>query len=351
MTGVAAAPVPVPAAVLAAALAGALLVAGCSTSGAAPRAHATRATRATESSSPAATNSPAGTPATPAAPSRLRVHPMPWRLPQPLAREALVPRGTRSVLVAGGLLSGDRSSAATYLLRLDHGTVTRLPDLTTPVHDVAGASQGATALVVGGGGSVEESVVQERSTGAWRPAGRLPTPRSDLSAVTVGREVYVLGGYDGRSVALGDVLVSRTGRHWRVAGRLPVPVRYAAVARVGAAIWVIGGERAGVMVDAVQRVDLRTGRAELVGHLPRPVGHAAVLVLAGRMLLAGGRTSADRLTDRLWWVRGGRVTPAGRLPHPLADSAVAARGPHTAYLVGGETPAPSDRVLRVTYGP
>jgi hypothetical protein len=69
------------------------------------------------------------------------------------------------------------------------------------------------------------------------------------------------------------------------------------------------------------------------------------------VLLVGGRTSADRLTDRMWWVRPGHVRPAGRLPTPLADSAVATDGPRSAYLVGGETPATSDRVLRVTYHP
>jgi len=331
---------------LTSALAAAVLLAGCSAGGDHAGTHAAGAASGSSTRTAPASSSAAG----PAAPARLRVHRLRWRLPQPLAREAVVPRGLETVLVAGGLLAGDRSSAASYTLDLGRGTVVHLPDLTTPVHDVAGASQGRTALVIGGGGVSEQSVVQARDRGAWRVAGRLPSARSDLSTVTAHGTVYVVGGYDGGSVALGDVLAGRTGGRWRVAARLPVPVRYAAVAWMHGAIWVLGGERAGAMVDTVQRVDPRNGAARVVGHLPRPVGHAAALVLGGRLLLAGGRTSTDRLTGRLWWVRPGHVTAAGRLPTPLADSAVVARGPRSAYLVGGETPALSDRVLRVSYG-
>jgi N-acetylneuraminic acid mutarotase len=104
------------------------------------------------------------------------------------------------------------------------------------------------------------------------------------------------------------------------------------------------------MVDAVQRIDVRTGRARVAGHLPRPLGHGVAVGLGGRVLLVGGRTSADRLTARMWWFRPDTVgfTSAGHLPTPLADSAAIGRG-STAYLVGGERPGFSDRVLRLSW--
>jgi N-acetylneuraminic acid mutarotase len=72
--------------------------------------------------------------------------------------------------------------------------------------------------------------------------------------------------------------------------------------------------------------------------------------LAGRVLVAGGRTTQDTLTAQMWWFdRAHRAfRRAGRLPSRLADSAVVSSG-GSAYLVGGETPAFSDRVLRVQY--
>jgi N-acetylneuraminic acid mutarotase len=274
-----------------------------------------------------------------------------WRLPQPLGREAVVAQGPGApVVVAGGLLAGDTSSSASYTLDLSDGHVTRLPRLPVDVHDTAGVRLGGRTLVLGGGNASEQAVVQARRSGRWRVVGRLPAARSDLAAVVAGRRAYVVGGYDGGSPALGDVLASRDGRSWRVAAHLPLPVRYAATVLVGGALWVFGGERNGAMVDAVQRIDVGTGRAEVIGHLPRPVGHAAAVVLGGRVLLAGGRTGPDTVTDRTWWFSPatGRFMGAGRLPTGLADTAPVAAGPDAAYLVGGETPALTDRVVRLT---
>lgn len=320
-----------------------LLVAACSTGGAAPPAPSRR---------PSATaSSAAGAPSTPSRPPLLRVARTSWRLPRPLAREALAPGpdGT-SAVVAGGLLAGDRSSASAYVLDLRSGASHGLPDLGTAVHDTAGVRLGGRTLVLGGGNASEQSVVQSRGHGRWRLGGRLPGARSDLAAVRVGDRVYVVGGYDGGAPALPDVLSSTDGRTWRVAARLPVPVRYPAVVARGGSIWVLGGERDGSMVDVVQRVDPATGAAGVVAHLPRRLGHAAALLLGGRILVAGGRTETDRLTDRMWWFDPGarRFTRAGRLPTPLADAAALSDGT-TGFLVGGETPAFSDRVLRLRW--
>ena len=157
-----------------------------------------------------------------------------------------------------------------------------------------------------------------------------------------------MGGYDGSSAAIASVLASRDGRRWRTVGHLQVPVRYAATALVGSTLWVFGGEVNHHMVGAVQRVDLGTGRARVAGHLPMALGHSVVVRLGGQLLLAGGRTNRGTITDHMWWFRPSstRFHTAGRLPTPLADSA-AVPGAGAAYLVGGETPAFSDRVLRL----
>jgi hypothetical protein len=303
-----------------------------------------------------ATASPVGTPSAaasaPAHRPRLHVSRLPGHLPVPLAREAVLdPRGTGPVTVAGGLLAGDTSSSATYVLDLATGSATASGQLPVAVHDTAGAVVQGRGLVLGGGNASEQAVVQSRGPGGWRTVGRLPSPRSDLTAVSGGGgRVLVLGGYDGTSPALADVLVSRDGRRWRTFARLPVPVRYAATAVAGGAVWSFGGERDGAMTDVVQRVDLRTGQAAVVHHLRHPLGHAVAVPLGGRVLLIGGRLTTDRLTSRMWWFDDNtrRLTPAGRLGRPLADSAVVSRG-STAYLVGGETPALSDRVLRLLW--
>ena len=282
-------------------------------------------------------------------PARLRVTRTSWRLPEPVSREAVASGADgSSAVVAGGLLAGDRSTPRAYVLHLASGTTTALPPLGTPVHDTAGVRLRGRTLVLGGGNASEQSTVQSLAPGGWRLRGHLPGARSDLSAVRVGDRAFVVGGYDGGAPALPAVLSTADGRRWRVVARLPVPVRYAAVVAVGTTIWVFGGERNGAMVDAVQRVDPATGAARVVAHLPHRLGHASALLLGDRVLVAGGRTGPDRLTARLWWFEpgSGRFRRAGRLPTPLADAAALTRG-STGYLVGGETPAFSDRVLRL----
>ncbi len=273
---------------------------------------------------------------------------LPWRLPEPLAREAVVP-SAGAVVVAGGLTAGDQSSGSTYRLDMSDGHPTMLPDLPVPVHDVAGASSHGHALVIGGGNATEQSVVQRQAaTGSWRVAAHLPSARSDLGAVTVGRRLVVVGGYDGTSPALADILLSSDGRTFRSIGRLAVPVRYPAVVASGQVVWVFGGERSAAMVDAVQRIDLASGTVRVVGRLPDALGHASACLLNGQILVLGGRTSQTTLTTAIWRFDPSTAsfTRAGQLPKQLADSAVVTlRG--SCYLVGGESPQFSNAVLRV----
>jgi N-acetylneuraminic acid mutarotase len=111
---------------------------------------------------------------------------------------------------------------------------------------------------------------------------------------------------------------------------------------------VLGGERHGHMVEAVQQIQMPSGRCRVVGRLRSPVGHAAAVAIGGRILLMGGRTALDSVTSSMEWFdpRNGAARPAGHLPYPLADTGVALmrRG---AYLLGGETPQLTDRVLKV----
>ncbi len=63
----------------------------------------------------------------------------------------------------------------------------------------------------------------------------------------------------------------------------------------------------------------------------------------------GGRVTPDRQTAAMWWFDPAtvRFTPAGRLPVPLSDAAVAAYG-HRIWLLGGEDPGVTDGVLTIS---
>ncbi len=270
------------------------------------------------------------------------------RLPQPVGREVVLPiRGGAEV--AGGLVAGDLSTESAYRFDVASGAVRRRSSLAVAVHDAAGAVLRRTPMVIGGGNAAEQATVQRLGpSGRWRVVGRLPQPRSDLASVAVDGRLVVLGGYDG-AMSPAAILVSREGGHFRTVGKLPLPVRYAAVVVYRGAIWLFGGEHDGHLVSTVQRVSIRSWRSAIVGHLSRPVSDAAGMVLGGRITLAGGRTSATALTGRIcrWNVRQGSCDTVGRLPYPLADTGVLPAG-DTAYLLGGETPSLTDRVVRLS---
>ena len=99
----------------------------------------------------------------------------------------------------------------------------------------------------------------------------------------------------------------------------------------------------------VQAVDLDTGRTRIVARLPVPLGHAMATTVGSRILLVGGRVTANRQTDAMWWFDPATAgfTRAGRLPAPLSDAAVAAHG-HRIWLLGGEDPAVTDGVLTIS---
>jgi N-acetylneuraminic acid mutarotase len=131
---------------------------------------------------------------------------------------------------------------------------------------------------------------------------------------------------------------------------LAVPVRYAASAYAAGSIWLFGGETNNAMHRTIQQVDPTGGRAQVVAELPVAVGHAVAIPVGGRILIAGGRTGPDTVTDRMWWFdpTSRTVRSAGHLPQALADSAVAHWGDDW-YLIGGETPSLTGVILRISY--
>ena len=300
------------------------------------------------SSAQVATPSGSAVTPTPTAPTHLVVHQTRVRLPFPVAREALVPLGRGRFLSAGGLVAGDSSTGQAFVLDTRRLATHPAPAMPVPVHDTAGVLLGGRPLVVGGGNSSEQDVVQARAGSGWHVIGHLPQPRSDLSVALLGSRILVLGGYDGSTTAMPQILASVDGTSWRPVGTLPVPMRYAAVAVVDGHVWLFGGERAGVEQRAVQEVD-PSGHARVVARLPVPLGHGAAIPIGGKVLLAGGRLGPDQPTDRMWWFdpHTRRFTPAGHLPVPLADTAVALDGDR-AWLVGGETPGLTDRVVSLS---
>jgi hypothetical protein len=240
------------------------------------------------------------------------------------------------VLVVGGLDGSDVSTAGVLEVDSATGGVAPVGSLSQPRHDTAAAVLGGRVLVFGGGSVTElDSVESLRRGSSGRVLGRLPTTRSDLSALTLGDRAYVLGGYDGQAPT-GVVLQTADGRRLSAFATLPVPFRYAAVAGSGQTIYTFGGELAdGLDSNAIQALDTRTARARVVGRLPRPLSHASAVALGGRIFILGGRTR-EAPTDRIlsFDPSTAKIASAGRLPLRVTNAAATAVA-GVGYLIGG----------------
>jgi len=286
---------------------------------------------------------------------------LPWSLDQPLSREIVLPGTGSDVTVIGGLDPSGNSVAKIVSLDTATGVSSQIGSLAVGIHDAAGAQIAGRDLVLGGGSPNTVPYVESfASTSVTGPTtgsviGRLPQPRSDSSAVTIGGTVYLLGGYDGANPD-NQVLATTDGIHFSSVADIPIPVRYGAVAAVGKDIYLFGGQAvsgadSGQPVDAVQVVDTAKKSSKVIGHLPEALVGAAAAVINGHVYLAGGASegansavggtappsSSSQTSTAIFAFDPGtnEILNAGTLPVPVAYSAVQVVGDR-AWLVGGE---------------
>jgi len=266
-----------------------------------------------------------------------------WQLSSALSRAVAFADGN-GIIVAGGLDRGQNTVSTVVRFDVAGGAATSFGSLTVPAHDAAGGVVAGQRFVFGGGAQHVSDVVQAlQSGGPSRVVGHLPQPRADLAAVTIGANVYLIGGYDGTN-ATRAVLATSDGVLFHEVAQLPVGVRYPAVAALGDKVFVFGGELDGAESSVVQEIDVRRGSARVIGQLPSPRTEASAVRLGGSIYVVGGLAGGSASTDVLRFdPNTTRFSFDGQLPGPIADSAAVTIGT-SAYLVGGEAVAISSDV-------
>jgi len=122
---------------------------------------------------------------------------------------------------------------------------TRGSDKPIPVTDVSAATIGADVYVPGGcddaGSPMQTVEVYDAVADAWRQASPLPKPLCAYALAAVGEKLYLFGGWDGEQyVADAYVYEPRTDT-WAKATPMPIPRGFAPAAALESRIYVVGG--------------------------------------------------------------------------------------------------------------
>jgi len=277
---------------------------------------------------------------------------LPWHMPAPISREVVVEGATGRLVVLGGLAASGATTSGVYRVSTGNGRTQSIGALSTAVHDAAAGVIEGRAVVFGGGSSSSIGTAQafslaaHASRGSGSRVGSMPNPRSDATAVAIGRTTYVVGGYDSGARSDPAVLATSDGRGFKTIATLRIPVRYPAVAALGGKIYVFGGDAltstgGWAPADAIQAIDPAKHTAAVVGHLAKPLAGAAAMTLHNEVFVAGGETARSSvLTIWAFNPATNRLLPAGRLQVPVSHAGAAVIG-STGWIVGGESAAGS----------
>lgn len=136
----------------------------------------------------------------------------------------------------------------------------------------------------------------------WRAGAPVPQARTEVSATTDGRAVYLIGGFAAplregeRPPAPRDMYAyDPQADRWQTVGQIPEGVNHAGFAYLEGRLYIVGGYRANSFdpVDAVRIYDIATGEWSDGAPMPTARGALAVAVHDGRIHAIGG-TVADR---------------------------------------------------------
>lgn len=159
-------------------------------------------------------------------------------------------------------------------------------------------AEGTPPTVTASTESEEEIFVETEVGNNWLAARPLPAPRAHMAAVTVGLEVYGIGGETAGAVDNTVAVYDTQERQWSQRAPKITAVADATAAVLSGEIYVVGGRledgRATTIVEAYS--PLNDGWRP-VTPLPRPITGGLALSSGGKLYLFGGRDGDEVLNE------------------------------------------------------
>lgn len=179
------------------------------------------------------------------------------------------------------------------------------PRLGTPTHGLCAEPFGHAVYTVGGisdGGRFNGRVwrLDLRTTGParrWEKLPSMPCPRSGFGTAVLGGSLYVVGGWDGKTLLDSALCFSFKTHGWSSAKPMQRP-RYAlGCAVLDGRLYAVGGgchadDGSVIALSDVERFDPLTNGWVKVASLRQPRMAAGCVVSNGRLVVLGGQDSA-----------------------------------------------------------
>lgn len=219
-------------------------------------------------------------------------------LPSPVHDAAGAYLGNRAFVFGGGSTATIASVQAFAPVTASVATAGSLPGARS---DLSAVVSGGRAYVLGGydGSSLMPEVLATSDGMDFQKVGTLARPVRYGAAAAVGGNVYLVGGVLGTgSSALRETndiqrFDPKTGKT-AVIGHLPVDLAHASAVSLGGQLFVVGGRHGTTLSAAIYRIDPSTGKATRAGTLASGRSDAAVAVVGGRAYLFGGETTGPK---------------------------------------------------------
>jgi len=256
---------------------------------------------------PASTDilSSAGQPVT--VPPAVRLEPrwsMRTPLRQPIGRHAMARNGTQLFVIGGEDATG-AARADVWLFDLETDKWTAGKSLPVPLANLAVTTLDQAIYVAGGSQNTPTNNTKpalsdqffrfDLPDGRWETVGRLPYPLAGAALVSDGESLYLVGGWDGRSMR-SEIWrytpgTGRVGNAWQWIGQLSKGRAFHGAEVVGGEIYVVGGFDGERELDLVEVVTPTTGQIREMPPLATPrAGLALVYDGVALYALGGGWT-------------------------------------------------------------
>ena len=198
------------------------------------------------------------------------------------------------ILVFGGGGPSENGTADVQAVP-NTGATTVIGTLPGPRSDHVAARVGTTTYVLGGydGASIVPDVLSTTDGVTFTRMGRLPVPVRYPAVAVVGKAIYLFGGVSNSQAGIDTRTVQRldvaSGAIDTVA-TLPTSLSHASAIVLGGQVFLLGGYVDNTRLsDQILRFDPATGAATRVGALPAPVSDAAAVVIGKHGYLVGGQ--------------------------------------------------------------